>query len=174
VAIENLETKTDLTRFIQQRFFPAQKKPYMPWWEVGANQVDPRFLVPFATGWSNASYIATNFNTAAFYLDTEGFVHLKGGVEITDPSYSADILNRTIFTLPPDFRPALVNVNAIAAQEDNDGSGGGTASTALRGARVVVRPDGSVDLVMTASSAGIYVGRRIFTAWLDGTTFRVV
>jgi hypothetical protein len=174
VAIENLETKADLVRFINQRFFHAQKKPYMPWWEVGVSQTDPRYLVPFATGLSNASYIATNFNTTAFYLDTEAFVHLKGAVEITDPSYTGDTLTITIFTLPIGFRPPLVNVNAINAQEDYDGSGGGTASTALRGGRAVVRPDGNVDLVIGLDTAAVYVGHKIVTAWLDGTTFRVV
>jgi hypothetical protein len=53
----------------------------------------------FATGWSN--YSTTNFQSAGFFKDPSGMVHLKGLVKKSTAVASPD----TIFTLPVGYRP---------------------------------------------------------------------
>jgi hypothetical protein len=53
----------------------------------------------FATGWSN--YATTSFQSAGFFKDLSGMVHLKGLVKKSTAVAAPD----TIFTLPAGYRP---------------------------------------------------------------------
>jgi len=75
---------------IQNKAIKARHLNSETWHEVGASG-EPSF----ENGWVNYS---SSYNTAAFYKDVEGFVHLKGLVK-------NGTVNTTIFTLPTGYRP---------------------------------------------------------------------
>jgi hypothetical protein len=80
-----------------------------PWHEVGTPG-QPPFLYsptddPTSTEWQNYGF---GFNTAAFFKDSLGIVHLKGIVRWTrNAGLQADCDYWTIFQLPVGYRPAL-------------------------------------------------------------------
>lgn len=65
-----------------------------PWIEVGSGGTAPAF----ENSWVNQG---GTFDTAAFYKDNDGRVHLKGMVK-------SGATNTTIFTLPDNYKPALI------------------------------------------------------------------
>jgi hypothetical protein len=109
-----------------------------PWRVVGA-----LFQPQFQYGWHN--YAPSTTETAAFYKDALGVIHLKGSV-------SGGSLAGVIFTLPVGYRPAR---NLWFASADPNGD-------AVN--RVVVLPDGEVAAHEPSAS---FVPHS-----LDGITFR--
>jgi hypothetical protein len=65
----------------------------------------------FENGWKN--YDDSHYDTAAFYKDPLGVVHLKGTVGGGPPSTSS-----IIFTLPVGYRPAKAGFYAVAAENE--------------------------------------------------------
>lgn len=119
-----------------------------PWREVGSpgqppfaycyDPVDPTFWANYGNGW----------NTAGFYKDSIGRVHLKGLVKCNLPE-------NVIFTLPPGYRPAQTVLHSTVACCDG---------SRIIVARVDVRPNGEV--VALESTFGFH--------WfsLEGVSFR--
>lgn len=110
------------------------------WHEIGATD-EPAFV----NNWAN--YTATStYNTAAFYLDPFGVVHLKGLIENTAGTGATT----TIFTLPTGYRPP---------KNETYGSDGDNAH-----ARITIDSGGAVQLS---------VGTGATNLTLDGITFRI-
>lgn len=108
------------------------------WNEIGAVEKPA-----FGAGWSN--YDGTAWNTAAYYKDTIGVVHLKGLVKHATTGLG------TVFTLPAGYRPALKAVFCVYV--GNPGAG-----------RIDIYGDGTVTVVYGNAT---YVS-------LEGITFRAV
>jgi len=108
--------------------------------EVGSTG-NPAFL----NGCTNLGGI---YETAAFFKDREGIVHLKGAV--TCPGTS-----QTAFKLPPGYRPAdnKIHIQLSIVQNAADGDG-----------QVVV--SGHEGAVAAPNASGAF--------WLDGITFRAL
>lgn len=104
------------------------------WHEITSNQ--------FQDGWGN---YGAEYNTAAYFKDSMGIVHLKGLIK-----GGAVGNGRTIFTLPEKYRPAARELHTVHTHDRTLG-------------RVDVHPDGRVSP---------YQGN---SGWftLDGITFRV-
>jgi hypothetical protein len=83
--------------------------PVAPWREIGAAgqpSFDCNSMIPCT--WAN---YGGGYNTAAFYKDPVGIVHLKGLIKVIPQlatSYSCDLPR--IFTLPAGYRPAAVTI----------------------------------------------------------------
>jgi hypothetical protein len=165
MGIDGLQTRADIEAFVRQRLF-RERRAYRPWWELEQSYAEPQSTVNFQGSWLNATTVGT-FNTAAFYLDLEAFVHLKGGVEWKDAVNNAPDTS-TIFTLPEGFWPSVPQVFPAAAQLNDLTTPLGPPR--YRSSRIVVRADGSVDFVYTPDGAV----SNMVTAWLDGITFRIV
>jgi hypothetical protein len=90
-----------------------------PWREIGAAGQPPFHDDGFCT-WVNFD---GGWNTAAFFRDRSGVVHLKGLIALVDqsPSYECDFDesdpydDEVIFTLPAGYRPVLRNLFATLA-----------------------------------------------------------
>jgi hypothetical protein len=106
---------------------PAKLAPAEAWHEVGAPG-EPAFAADFGTDcafapaqWANYD---SNHNSAAFYKDAYGLVHLKGLVKLPNsecaPSYP-NYVNGQVFYLPASFRPAKIEQQATIS---NGGFGG--------------------------------------------------
>lgn len=115
---------------------------YKTWREIG----DTAGKNPtFEGNWANYTATAT-FNTAAFYKDAFGVVHIKGLVENT----TGTGINTTIFTLPTGYIPSKNYIFTTI--------GDGAI------ARIDIDSDGTVDL-STVGTGATYLS-------LDGITFR--
>ncbi len=126
------------------------------WHEVGTTG-EPQFGdgVQGDCLWSNFD---TLHNSAAFYKDQFGVVHLKGLVKATDGSTGlchGDEQDLTVFQLPEGYRPVVREVHVAISSEQLG--------------RVDVDPDGTV-------SVGVATPNNVANAkhWLslDGITFR--
>jgi hypothetical protein len=117
------------------------------WREVGATG-QPAFV----NSWAN---VAT-YNTAAFYKDALGIVHLKG--MITSPAGAGTGNFTTAFTLPEGFRPAAVGV--YPSRADTAGTG--------RGACAAITSTG----VLTGNVDGVAANTVVTNFTLDGIHFR--
>ena len=99
------------------------------WHEVG-DQNEPPFVASEAGGcrlgsiWYNLGF---GTNTAAFYKDPLGRVHLRGTVK-EDGQCPGEV--HTIFVLPVGYRPAVIEIHAVVS---NDAFG-----------RATIHPDGQV------------------------------
>lgn len=132
------------------------KGPVQPWREIGASG-NPAFAcladkVAAACTWDNIGY---GFNTAAFYKDPFGIVHLKGVVSIFGTLSAPACQKYSMFTLPSGYRPAAITVAVTLAGEPN------------QVARIDILPDGRVTTCVPDVTGGIW--------WfsLDGISFRV-
>jgi hypothetical protein len=124
------------------------------WHEVGAAG-QPPFHFCFDNSpsgiyyFENSTLLAGAHNTAGFYRDPFGLVHLKGVVDCAGPSGPGNTASTDpIFTLPAGYRPAVIDTQATVANNDIG--------------RVEIAPDGTV-----RPRLGIQ-------GWfsLDGVTFR--
>jgi hypothetical protein len=122
-----------------------------PWRVIGAQNEPPFLGAGGNSAWSNFDDF---HNSASYYKDADGVVHLRGLVKCTGSSCNG--LNSVMFQLPADYRPARRNV-FIAASND---------STKTLPARVDVDSLGQV----------VYMGLQMggSTGWLslDGISFR--
>lgn len=79
---------------------------------------EPAFNKTSFCNWSNFDAF---HNTAAFYKDQFGVVHLKGLVKLSDESTtgicSANATVLTVFQLPEGYRPATREVHATISNE---------------------------------------------------------
>jgi hypothetical protein len=106
------------------QFAPAMAED---WHEVGAPG-EPQFEEDFNGGclWSNFD---SDHNSAAFFKDPWGIVHLKGLVKASDDPDSGDgvcnsllsPLDSIVFTLPAGYRPARKEVQATLSGSDEIG-----------------------------------------------------
>src|SRR3954469_22536714 len=77
------------------------------WHEVGAAG-EPKFNYDHGTPRYDDSYVnldPTKYNTAAFYKDPLGIVHLKGAITPRDTTLGASCDSHSIFQLPAGYRP---------------------------------------------------------------------
>ena len=120
------------------------------WHEVGATG-EPVFTSSGTTCWGNST--TPGFNTAAFFKDSAGVVHLKGYVNEHCSPAGADA-GVAIFTLPTGYQPAAVERQA-------------TVQTGEALEVVDVKPNGDVTVVLEPATedSGNYTT-------LDGITFR--
>jgi len=91
-------------------------KPDEPW-----HQIDAPGEPPFQGTWGN--FDPTYYNTAGYYKDASGIVHLKGYVK------RPDTVGNTIFVLPPGYRTGKQEYfpSATGATYLFTGTGGGVA-----------------------------------------------
>ena len=147
----------------------AKIKPAESWHELGATGEPTLNSAGGALcSWSNFD---SNHDSAAFYRDPFGVVHLKGVVKVTmaigdngDCWYdngvndqAFQIANRRIFTLPPGYRPAkrltdIALTNGKVGRVDVDGPG---LSGQLAGAVSVDYPTSQNDVKSYLSLNGI-------------------
>jgi hypothetical protein len=108
------------------------------WEEVADNPFESR---RFQNGWKNYN---DEYNTAAYFKDSMGIVHLKGLVK-----GGSGGINATIFVLPEGYRPAARELRVAIMHDENT-------------ARVDIMPNGRV------------VPYKAHSTWtsLDGITFR--
>ncbi len=121
--------------------------PSEGWHEVGAPGQPP-----FENSWHNPPSPPSLFQTAAFYKDQTGVVHLRG-VVIGGTS------NKPIFNLPPGYRPgskAVIDINTQCT-----GCTGPVGPVFILGPGRTAESEGAVE----PASPGT-------TIWLDGITFR--
>ena len=84
----------------------------------------------FQNGWSNfGPFIYPN---VAFRIDRDGVVHLRGGA-----GKGANTPGTKMFSLPPGYRPAMIEVFAVAS---TDGNG----PLAPSGGIIEIQPNGDV------------------------------
>lgn len=142
--------------------------PTEPWHEVGTAG-EPGFAtngdgfcmdgVGVDPCWTNFD---SNHNSAAFFKDPAGVVHLKGLVVSQCYPCTNGFDLEIIFTLPPGYRPAAREVQATVAHSDQ----GGSPPASLH--RINVETNGNV-------RADMDIGPELFQGdWisLDGITFR--
>ncbi len=120
------------------------------WHEVGATG-EPAFTDAGATCWGN--YTGVGFNSAGFFKDAAGVVHLKGFVNEHCGPAGADA-GIPIFTLPAGYRPAATERQATVQTGD-----------ALEVVDVKPNGDVTVDLEPATEDSGNFTS-------LDGMTFR--
>jgi hypothetical protein len=129
-------------------------KPSEGWHEIGAAG-EPKFW----GGWSNATppYICSvqspgcpEYNTAGFYKDSLGIVHLKGSIKLDLGNCPAGVCSSIAFRLPPGYRTAKAAVFNPASDR------GG----------IFVLYDGYFQLDIPGGLSGVY------NFSLDGITFR--
>jgi hypothetical protein len=117
-----------------------------PWHEVGASG-EPQFQ----NGWGNLG--TPGHETAGFFKDHEGIVHLKGSLKPGGTSL--------VFQLPPGFRPASGKFIQVAATCSGGPCTEGTFPLTIYGPGVLSGFDGGV----VAFTGATFVG-------LEGVTFR--
>jgi hypothetical protein len=133
------------------------------WHEVGSDG-EP----PFQNSWhnvTNAVPLPFSYETAAFYKDHEGLVHLRGAV-VGGSKATA------IFQLPPGYRPAPAKVLSLAttciacSHPDPQGEtvGVSTGELTIFGSDIDPAIDGAVAIQDTLTGSGVVS--------LDGITFR--
>jgi hypothetical protein len=138
--------------------------PPEAWHEIGASG-EPGF----AGGTTNygALSAATNTETAGFYKDKEGVVHLKGLVKTANSGTNAGLL----FYLPEGYRPGskkLLVVNALCTTYS-----GGTGTCSPAGlAQLLIIGAGSDLGGGTTPTDGLIVATSGVAVSLDGLTFR--
>jgi hypothetical protein len=117
---------------------------------------EPGFLTcNSSTAWANAG---GNFETAAFYRDPQGQVHLRGTVQCP---IVAPLGNTHIFTLPAGYRPA--NELAFVTRQASSGTHG--RAVILINAPAITGGNVDYSLESDAAAAGEAVS-------LDGISFR--
>ena len=118
--------KGDVTDFVAANGSPhVSKIPTLKgeeWREVGATGQPA-----FANSWSN---FGSGFDTAGFYKDALGIVHLKGLVD--GPAGAGTGSGTVAFTLPEGYRPAAT-VRTIGVGEASGGTGVGVIDIATSG-----------------------------------------
>jgi hypothetical protein len=121
--------------------------PSEAWHEVGAPGQPP-----LENGWKDPPSPPSHFQTAAFYKDATGVVHLRGVV-------FGGVPNKSIFHLPQGFRPPSQKVEDIMTK--CTGCAGPVGSVFIVGPGFAPGSEGSVEPVSTGEAI-----------WLDGITFR--
>jgi hypothetical protein len=120
------------------------------WREVGTSG-QPEFV----SGWQNLPS-TTHTETAGFYKDHEGIVHLKGAVN-SGPSFSV------IFRLPPGFRPTSGDIiRTPAACSGGTGCPNGVASVTIVAGNFPIPADEG-DVISPTETTEVY---------LNGISFR--
>jgi hypothetical protein len=109
----------------------------------------------FQNGWENYNdfYYTTFYQPLQFGLDEEGYLHIVGSIIDTTPVSNT---SETVFTLPPGFRPVLIQDFTISGLNTYLGYADYTLS---------IMPDGSFTLgTISATTQGqsiIYLGHLI-------------
>lgn len=120
------------------------------WHVVGASG-EPAF----SSGWANHD---TNYNTAGFFKDREGFLHLRGLVGLT-----GGVTTTCIFQLPAAYRPSKTWIVPVV-EEANDGT------EAIDELRITSGNDGCLDQQHPLPKVG-----NLISGWtsLDGVVIRL-
>ena len=130
--------------------------PAEAWHEVGAAGNAPFTCTPADVSqpcWGN--FTGYGFNTAAYYKDPLGEVHIKGLVQVHWGSFANPACEKfAIFTLPAGYRPAAKEIVITLAGETN------------QLARLDILPDGQVTTCFPN------IANSVFWFSLDGITFR--
>jgi hypothetical protein len=121
----------------------------------------------FQHSWQNS--LSTAYETAGFYKDAEGIVHLKGAV-IGGSS------NNAIFQLPPGYRPAsgklIVVAAACACQVTAADPQGGAVTLLTEAGSIAIEGSGfgaGIDGSVSPDNTTVQSGQPLF---LDGISFR--
>jgi uncharacterized protein DUF5907 len=149
---------------------PAKLAQPEPWHEVGGAG-EPGL----SSEWKN---VGTPYNTAAFYKDAGGVVHLKGYLQYTasNPALPSVVLAAVLadsgfLTLPPGYRPAAQEVQSVVINL-NGGAGAATNSVELDILTSgKVQPVG-LERLLTAQGGSACCNNGTYQTALDGVTFR--